>query len=108
MMTLPVPIHSDSDLRYLRRSFGRHLAADGRSAATRAAYSAAIAQLETFLTNQRLPTTVMALRPDHLEAFFVSLYERHLRPATILARQHAGARQRRMATRLAASQRIPV
>ena len=63
MMSLPVPSHNDSDLRYLRRSFARHLAADGRSAATRAAYSAAVAQLETFLTNQRLPTTVMALRP---------------------------------------------
>ncbi len=92
MMSPLVPIHSDSDLRHLRRSFVRHLAADGRSAATRAAYGTAIAQLETFLTNQRLPTTVMALRPDHLEAFFVSLYERQLRPATILARHHALSR----------------
>ncbi len=92
MTTPPVPIHSASDLRHLRRSFVRHLAADGRSAATRVAYSVAIAQLETFLSNQRLPTTVMALRPDHLEAFFVSLYERQLRPATILARHHALSR----------------
>jgi len=42
MMSLLVPIPNDRDLRYLRRSFTRHLAADGRSAATRAAYSAAI------------------------------------------------------------------
>lgn len=67
MTTPPVPIRSDhGDLLCLRRSFGRHLAADGRSAATRAAYSAAIAQVETFLSNRRLPTTVMALPPDHL------------------------------------------
>ncbi len=93
MKTPPVPIRSGhGDLLHLRPSFGRHLAADGRSAATRVAYSVAIAQLETFLSNQRLPTTVMALRPDHLEAFFVSLYERQLRPATILARHHALSR----------------
>ena len=32
------------------------------------------------------------LTPDHLEAFFVSLYERGMRPTTILARHHALSR----------------
>lgn len=82
----------DSDLHLLRRSFVRHLAADRRSTATRAAYSTAIDQLEAFLAAQGLPTTVRQLQPDHLEAFFVSLHERQLRPATMLARHHALAR----------------
>lgn len=84
--------HTDDTLHYLRRSFVRHLAAERMAPATRAAYSATIAQLEAFLTAQRLPTTVRQLQPDHLEAFIVWLYERQLRPATILARHHALAR----------------
>ena len=83
---------SDTELRYLRRSFVRHLAADRRSAATRAAYGAVIDQLEAFLAGQSLPTTVRQLQPDHVEAFFVSLHERRLRPSTILARHHALSR----------------
>ena len=83
---------SDTDLRYLRRSFVRHLAADRRSAATRAAYGAAIDQLDAFLAGQGLPTTVRHLQPDHVDAFFVSLHERRLRPSTILARHHALSR----------------
>lgn len=82
----------DNGLRYLRRSFIRHLAADGRSDATRRAYTAAIGQLDAFVAAQRLPTNVRQLEPDHVEAFFVSLHERRLRPATILARHHALAR----------------
>lgn len=81
-----------TDLRYLRRSFVRHLAADRKSPGTRAAYSAAIAQLEAFLTDQGSPTVVRELQPDHVEAFFVALHERQLRLATILARHHALAR----------------
>jgi Phage integrase, N-terminal SAM-like domain. len=82
----------DTDLRYLRRSFVRHLAADRKAPETRAAYSVAIAQLEAFVTDQGLPTAVPELQPGHVEAFFVSLHERQLRPATILARHHALAR----------------
>jgi site-specific recombinase XerC len=88
----PASPGEDTDLRYLRRSFVRHLAADRKSPGTRAAYSAAIAQLEAFLTAQGLPTTVRQLEPDHVEAFFVALHERQLRPATILARHHALSR----------------
>jgi site-specific recombinase XerC len=79
-------------VRYLRRSFVRHLAADRKSPGTRAAYSAAIAQLEAFLTDQGSPTVVRELQSDHIEAFFVALHERQLRPATILARHRALAR----------------
>ena len=82
----------DSELLHLRRSFVRHLAADGRSPATRTAYRTVIDQLEKFLRDQRLPTTVTEVQPDHLEAFFVSLYARRLRPTTILARHHGLAR----------------
>ena len=93
MTTPPRATHpSDTDLRYLRRSFVRHLAAERRSAATRAAYGAVIDQLEAFLAGQRLPTTVRQLQPDHVDAFFVSLHERQLRPSTILARHHALSR----------------
>ena len=83
---------SDTELRYLRRSFVRHLAADRRSTATRAAYGAAVDQLEAFLSATGLPTTVRQLEPDHVDAFFGSLLERQLRPATILARHHALSR----------------
>jgi hypothetical protein len=50
-MTTPSrPTHtSDTDLRYLRRSFVRHLAADRQSSAARTAYAAAVDQLEAFL-----------------------------------------------------------
>lgn len=88
----PASRTGDSDLHLLRRSFVRHLAADRRSAATRAGYGAAVDQLEAFLAAHGLPTTVRQLRPDHLEAFMVSLYERQLRPTTILARHHALSR----------------
>src|SRR5918996_5073062 len=83
---------SDTALRYLRRSFVRPPAADRRSAATRAAYGAVIDQFEAFLAGQGLPTTVRQLQPDHVDAFFVSLHERRLRPSTILARHHALSR----------------
>ena len=89
-MTKPVATTIDasgSDLLHLRRSFVRHLAADRRTPATRRAYSAAIVQLEAFLLERRLPTAVTELTPDHLEAFIVSLYERGMRPTTILARR---------------------
>jgi site-specific recombinase XerD len=82
----------DSDLLHLRRSFVRHLAADHRTPATRRAYSAAIEQLEAFLLARGLPISVTELRPEHLEAFIVSLYERGVRPTTILARHHALSR----------------
>jgi site-specific recombinase XerD len=81
-----------SDLLHLRRSFIRHLAADRRTPATRSAYTAAIVQLEAFLLERGMPTTVTELTPDHLEAFIVSLYERGMRPTTILARHHALSR----------------
>lgn len=83
---------SDTDLHYLRRSFLRHLAADRRSTATRTAYRAAVDQLEAFLAAHALPTTVRQLQADHVDAFFVSLHERQLRPSTILARHHALSR----------------
>lgn len=83
---------NDSDLLHLRRSFIRHLAADRRTPATRSAYTAAIVQLEAFLVARGMPTAVTALQPDHLEAFIVSLYERGMRPTTILARHHALSR----------------
>lgn len=83
------PAIDDSDLLYLRRSFVRHLAADGRSGATRRAYATAVAQLEAFLIKYRWPTRVTNLQPEQLEAFVVSLYARGLRPTTILARYHA-------------------
>lgn len=93
MTTLGPASHTgDTELRYLRRLFVRHLAADRRSAATRAAYTTAIAQFEAFLTEQGLPTTVRQLQPDHLDAFVVALHERQLRPTTILARHRALAR----------------
>ena len=82
----------DSDLLHLRRSFIRHVAADRRAPATRRAYTAAFAQLEAFLVARGLPTTVTELTPDHLDAFIVSLYERGMRPTTILARHHALSR----------------
>ena len=85
----PTSATDETDLHHLRRSFVRHLAADGRSAATRSAYATAIAQLEAFLIERRLPTRVADLQPDQLEAFVVSLYERGLRPTTILARYQA-------------------
>jgi len=85
----PASHTGDSDLRYLRRSFVRHLAADRRSAATRTAYGAAVDQLEAFLAARGLPTMVRQLEADHVDAFFVSLHERRLRPSTILARHHA-------------------
>lgn len=88
----PTSNTGDTDLRYLRRSFVRHLAADRRSAATRAAYATTIDQLEEFLVAQGLPTTASQLEPDHLDAFFVALHERQLRPSTILARHHALSR----------------
>lgn len=80
------------DLLHLRRSFIRHLTADRRTPATRSAYIAAIEQLEAFLVERGLPTTLTELQPDHLEAFIVSLYERGMRPTTILARHHALSR----------------
>jgi site-specific recombinase XerC len=82
----------DSDLLHLRRSFIRHLAADQRTPATRSAYTAVIVQLEAFLLARGMPTTVTELTPDHLEAFIVSLYERGMRPTTILARHQALSR----------------
>lgn len=88
----PASHTGDSDLHLLRRSFVRHLAADRRSTATRAAYGAAVDQLEAFLAARGLPTTVSQLQPDDVDAFFVSLLERQLRPATILARHHALSR----------------
>jgi site-specific recombinase XerD len=83
---------NDSDRLHLRRSFIRHLAADRRTPATRRAYSAAIVQLEAFLLERGLPTSVTELTPDHLEAFIVSPNERGMRPTTILARHHALSR----------------
>jgi site-specific recombinase XerC len=80
---------SGSDLLHMRRSFVRHLAADRRTPTTRRAYTANIVQLEAFLVDRRLPTTVTELTPDHLEGFIVSLHERGMRPTTILARHHA-------------------
>ena len=95
-MTIPAATTSlgadDSDLLHLRRSFIRHLAADRRTPATRRAYTAAIVQLEAFLVERGLPTTVTELTADHLEAFIVSLYERGMRSTTILARHHALSR----------------
>jgi len=95
-MPNPLPSTSlsatDTDLLHLRRSFIRHLAADHRTPATRNAYTAAIEQLEAFLVERGLPTSVTELTPGHLEAFIVSLYERGMRPTTILARHHALSR----------------
>ncbi len=62
-MHKPTSATDETDLHHLRRSFVRHLAADGRSAATRSAYATAIAQLEAFVVAQRLPTR--ARRPGH-------------------------------------------
>jgi len=88
-MRNPTSATDETDLHHLRRSFVRHLAADGRSAATRTAYATAIAQLEAFVVVHRLSIRVADLQPDQLEAFVVSLYERGLRPTTILARYQA-------------------
>jgi len=91
-MRNPTSATDETDLYHLRRSFVRHLAADGRSAATRRAYATATARLEAFLIEHGLPTRVAGLQPDQLEAFVVSLYARGLRPTTILARYQALAR----------------
>ena len=53
---------------------------------------AAVDQLEAFLAAHALPTTVGQLQADHVDAFFVTLHERQLRPSTILARHHALSR----------------
>jgi site-specific recombinase XerD len=70
-----------ADLDALARSFDLSLRVRRRSPRTRQNYLEAIAQLRAHLAERGMPTTVDAIRREHVESYLADVAERH-RPAT--------------------------
>ncbi|HSM38319.1 MAG TPA: tyrosine-type recombinase/integrase [Candidatus Limnocylindrales bacterium] len=75
-----------ADIGLLRASFLRHLAAENRSANTRLTYGRAIEQLGDYLAAQGMPTSVGAIRREHVEWFLVDLQDKGWKPASVANR----------------------
>jgi hypothetical protein len=67
------------DLPVNLASFARHLRAENASPKTVRGYSDAVVQFERFLTSQGMPTSVAAIRREHVEAFVEDLLNRRHR-----------------------------
>ena len=67
----------------LAASWRLHLAAANRSPRTLRIYLAAVAKLDAFLRSQGMPTTIGAVRREHLEAFIIGLRESGQSPASV-------------------------
>jgi site-specific recombinase XerC len=70
----------------LRDSFLRHLAAENRSASTRATCGAAVDLLAAFSEESGELVGLDRIRREHIEAFLIALRARGQRPATLANR----------------------
>jgi site-specific recombinase XerD len=80
---------SVSDIGTLATSYGRHLRASNRSPATVKTYAEATDQLETFLVAAGMPTNVIDIHREHVEAFVLALIDSGRAPATCSNRYRA-------------------
>lgn len=64
-------------------SYRRHLRAENKSPATLTAYLGALERFNRFVKAQGMPTELVAIRREHLEAFLVDLTERGSSPASV-------------------------
>ena len=69
------------DIEANAASFGRHLRASNKAAATIHAYLDAVARLDAFLEARGMPRNVAAIRREHVEAFIEDQLAR-LKPAS--------------------------
>jgi site-specific recombinase XerC len=84
------PILADGPtLDTTRDYWSLHLRSEGKSPRTNDVYLNAIDQLDAFLAEHGMPRELRKIRREHLEAYFVSLAERGLAPATISIRFRA-------------------
>jgi site-specific recombinase XerD len=74
------------DLALNAAAFDHHLDAEGKSPATRDAYTKATTQLEGFLARQGMPLVVGSIRREHIESFLIHMRERGMAPATVAQR----------------------
>jgi site-specific recombinase XerD len=79
------------DIRTLLPDWRTHLKARNRSEATIASYRACGVALAAYLVEQGMPTTVTAIKREHLEAYFAAAVDR-LAPATV-AKQYRSLQQ---------------
>lgn len=82
----PAPDATASDLATNMASFARHLRAENKAPSTIVTYRRAVDQLADFLARTGMPTSVGAIRREHIEAFLVDLQESAHRPATVAQR----------------------
>lgn len=75
-----------AELNATAASFARHLRAENKAPSTVVTYGKAVAQLTQFLVTTGMPTTVAAIRREHVEAFLIALQERGHKPATVAQR----------------------
>lgn len=75
-MTQVMQAASVGDLGGLLPSWSRHLQAERKSPRTIQSYGEAATQLISFLTTAGMPTSVDAIRREHVEAFLVDVLER--------------------------------
>jgi len=64
-------------------SYRRHLRAENKSPATLTAYLGALELFNRFVKERGMPTELVAIRREHLEAFLVDLTERGSSPASV-------------------------
>lgn len=81
MRSVSVPIEPAGDIHVNLASFTRSLRATNLSPRTIQSYTESTQLLARFLTEQGMPTTVVAIQREHLEAFISSLLQRW-KPAT--------------------------
>jgi hypothetical protein len=81
MRSVSVPIEPAGDIGVNLASFTRSLRATNLSPRTIQSYTESTQLLAKFLTEQALPTSVVTIQREHLEAFISSLLKRW-KPAT--------------------------
>jgi site-specific recombinase XerC len=86
MAVTPAPDPTATELRQSLVSFRRHLRAENKAPATITTYGRAVEQFVTFAEARGMPTTVGAIRREHVEAFLVGLQERGRAPASVAQR----------------------
>lgn len=72
---------TESEIRASLPSFLRHLRAENLSPATQEAYTGAVGQFIKFVETQGMPTELLNIKREHIEAFIEDLLERW-KPAT--------------------------
>jgi site-specific recombinase XerD len=87
-LSTPANHTNAGDLPDLLASWRRHLPAQRMSPATLSTYSAAVNQLDRFLTGRGMPRAASAIHREHVEAFITELLERW-KPATAHNRYRA-------------------